>query len=216
MSIDAPSTPEISLEGRSQMQATWDEHLKELNTVIDGLGMPMDEHIKEIVVGLNLNGIATDSSCGGHPDSLGLPYIGGTATNQPRYRYIDQEEIERCLVEKYHLDDVRDIYDEGPMEKEYFDLIDTKEETSEYQAWYPKNDILREKVVHLIDEFNSTRPVPRIHLSPIYPGFRIEGHNRKTVDNGNEELRISEIYESQKEFQLFMEFLKKRYLSGVK
>ncbi|MFQ6084458.1 MAG: hypothetical protein ACE5WD_14030 [Candidatus Aminicenantia bacterium] len=46
---------------------------REVKLIRDELGMPVDEAIKELVIGLHCCGIKTLSSCGGHLDR-GLPY----------------------------------------------------------------------------------------------------------------------------------------------
>jgi hypothetical protein len=53
-----------------QKQKIWGEKLKDMDRIVDGLGMQMDENIKECVVGLWLNGFNTSSSCGGHIENI--------------------------------------------------------------------------------------------------------------------------------------------------
>lgn len=54
-------------------QEMWDSMEAEIDHWIDGAGYPIDQEIKETVIALNLMGIETISSCGGHLDH-GLPY----------------------------------------------------------------------------------------------------------------------------------------------
>lgn len=54
----------------------WDEQRKKVDRLTDGLGMPLDEGIKEIVVALNVYGFQTCMSCEGHADrACSYPWV---------------------------------------------------------------------------------------------------------------------------------------------
>lgn len=53
----------------------WNEGLKQADLIADKLGMPIDEGIKELLIGLWVQQIPTNSSCAGHEDRGVFPYI---------------------------------------------------------------------------------------------------------------------------------------------
>ena len=192
----------------------WERVLKNLENIVDGLGMPIEEGIKEAVASLNINKIPTGSSCGGHvgPDRLSFPYISGEAEGEPRYRYQGEDKIIDDLMVKYNLTNRREIFDNGEIENEYYKLTDKLEETDEYKKWYLKNQPLRQQVGELIEEFNITRPESKMHLTPIYPGYKFEAHDRQKKFNDEVDNK-KEIEQAQEEFRLFTEFLKNKFFT---
>src|SRR5947208_415256 len=57
-------------------QEMWDTMSAEVNHWIDGAGYPIDKEIKDTVIALNLMGIETIASCGGHLDhGLSYPWV---------------------------------------------------------------------------------------------------------------------------------------------
>lgn len=203
--------PQIKKETEKQKQ--WEQALKNLETIADGLGLPIEQSIKETVAALNVNEVPTSSSCGGHIEDgrLSFPYVGGEAFHQPQYRYQGEAKIIKDLIEKYHLLYRHEIFDDGKVENEYYNLIDGLDETEEYKEWYLKNEPLEQRVLKLIEEFNATRTNARICLTPIHPGYRMEAHDRhmEFIDVKQKE---SEIKFAQEEFRMFTEFLKQRFL----
>ncbi len=197
-----------------EKQKKWEEVLKNFEQVTDGLGLPIEESIKETVVSLNVNEIPTGSSCGGHieKDRLSFPYVSGEAPGEPQYRYQGEDKIIESLITKYKLSDRREIFDDGKIEDEYYNLTDNLEETEEYKEWYLKNEPLIQQITQLIEEFNTTSSSGRICLAPIYPGYRIEAHDRKKefVEDMQKE---KEIQLAQKEFKAFTDFLKQRFFA---
>ena len=55
------------------MNKEYNRVLKEVNKIVDGLGKPIDPHIKKAVFTFRYLGLSTTSSCEGHLD-WGLPY----------------------------------------------------------------------------------------------------------------------------------------------
>lgn len=195
----------------------WNEEFSKLDNVVDALGKGIDENIREAVVSFKLNGVPTNSSCGGHIEDSNpsFPYIQGEAECEPEYRYIGEKEIVDHIKQKYNLENTRDIFRNTEVEKEYYKATGESEETEEYKEWDLKNKPLKENVQALIQEFNLNRSLqanmPRIHLGRIYPGYRVE------VDEEEEGLESDEIKRriemAQQEFELFAEFLKNKYFS---
>jgi hypothetical protein len=55
------------------MKQSYEEVSQEVNELADGLGWPVDEKVKNIVVALRLQGFSTEASCEGHMEK-GLQY----------------------------------------------------------------------------------------------------------------------------------------------
>jgi len=58
---------------RARRRAQWDEVREDVNHIVDALGMPIDEGVKEAVTALRVFGFPTVASCEGHFD-WGYPY----------------------------------------------------------------------------------------------------------------------------------------------
>lgn len=198
-----------------EKQQAWNTALADLERVVDGLGLQIEESIKETVVAFNINGIPTDSSCGGHiePERLSFPYVMGQALGEPEFRYEGEEAIVHDIAEKYNLKRWRDLFGDSSAEKEYDARTAELLETKEYSEWYAKNTPLTESVQKLVTEFNATRTRTLLHLSPIYPGFRVEANDKKKIPSDPEETK-AEIRLAQEEFRAFTEFLKERYFAS--
>src|SRR5580692_619243 len=95
---------------RQEKTRAWLEKLTEIEHIRDALGFPIDEHIREAIVALNVSGIPTSASCEGHRDrAKGAPWIKVEAPNRPRDRFADESEIIEAIAEKHHIsaEDVR-------------------------------------------------------------------------------------------------------------
>jgi hypothetical protein len=186
----------------------WDQQLALLARMTDGLGMQVDENIKETVVGFNLNGFPTSSSCGGHvDDQLSFPYIQGKPEGEPEYRYIGEEQIIRELIERYSLTNEREIFDGDIVEQKFYELTEGKEEKDEYKNWYGNCVILTNQVQDMITRSG----IKSIRLVPLYARYRVEAHDRRQFSN-RQELEKA-IKNSQKEFKKLTKFLKELYFS---
>lgn len=158
-------------------QEQWQKTLENLDHIVDLLGKPIDENIKLVVASLNANGIPTVGSCGGHTEErLSFPYVYGEANGEPKYRYEDEQEITEGLINKYSLKDRRAVWSNELAEKEYYDLTEGLKETEEYRNWYAKNELLRQEVTQLIEDYyagQGTSSVKSLHLKRVYPGYKI-------------------------------------------
>jgi len=133
----------------------WLDRLEEIEHVRDALGFPIDNNIRETIVALNLSGMPTSASCEGHTDrARGAPWIKIEALGRPRERYVGEDGIVETTAEKYHvsMDDVRRSRNVEAWE-EASNLAANNGETPEYQAWRMKNDILRDRLIMLLEEF---------------------------------------------------------------
>lgn len=86
-------------------QQQWNLFSDEVKTWVDSLGLPIDSEIEETVVALNLLGIPTIASCGGHLDhSFAYPWIDiRQDTSEINCLEIEEESISNqlSLEEKY-------------------------------------------------------------------------------------------------------------------
>lgn len=162
---------------------TWDNKLKELEKVTDRLGMPIDNNILETVAGLNLLEVSTSSSCGGHvrgegEDRIRFPYFGGHAPDEPKARFVGEQELRNELATKYGIDP-EDIDSDERSLHEYWDTIQSKDyqETQQYKQWMALNESIENRVNGLVEEFYrdiKTSPEIRLHMGHIYPGYIVE------------------------------------------
>jgi hypothetical protein len=77
---------------------------KKVDKITDALGMPIDEGIKEAVIMFNAVGLYTSSSCEGHLDhGFPAPWIDVEVSNEPKERYVGENEIYRKVARKYNL-----------------------------------------------------------------------------------------------------------------
>lgn len=202
----------------------WEKSVKELDFIADRLGMPIDENIKEAVVGMNLNGLPTTGSCGGHTgERYNFPYLMGQADGEPEYRFINEAEIIKKLSGDSTLpvgEIRRNIYMDGDsgIGKIFWDYIKENDakETDEYINWGNQNDLLEEKAKDLIEEFYKEKGVGVeriIHISPISDAYYIDTN---TVDDIHpskidKDIANKKITEAQKEMQEFTTFLKNKF-----
>ena len=201
----------------------WEKALEDIKSVVDGLGLGLDPSVRELVVAINLNGIITDGSCGGHTRGVHIrgPFLMGTAENMPKFRRVGEKEIVEELMSRYKISRMGNIFLNKKAEREYYDKTRGLKETKEYKDWYNKNIPLIRDVQNILDEFNQQNDDKKfpLYLSPIYPGYRIEvktGNFPKLTSNSNEAKRKKAkhiVLESQKVFEKFRDFLKTRYFN---
>ena len=212
-------------------RVVWDSKLKELEKVTDRLGMPIDGNILETIAGLNLLEIPTTSSCGGHLRSeedhkIGFPYFGGHATNEPKTRFVGEQELRDKVAVKYGIDPKNVDRDKKSLH-EYWDILadDDYQETEEYQAWMSQNEDIKNRIARLLEEFYQgaeVLPQVKLHIGRIYPGYRIETVYDSVIE-ALEKSGLSEeematkaedyVRTAQEEMIRFTEFLKRKYLS---
>jgi hypothetical protein len=215
---------------RKLREEQFQSRVEELKKVTDRLGMPIDKNILETIAGLNLLGIPTSSSCGGHLKSeegnLGFPYFGGHTPNEPRIRFRGEIGLRDKIAAKYGVDP-KQVADDEKSLHEYWDTIQNEDykETEEYQKWMAENENIKTKVAKLLEDFYQNRAPgkARLRLGKIYPGYRVE-----TIDGAEiEELKKQEIPEdemtarleeqiraAQKEMAEFTEFVKQRFANS--
>ncbi len=119
----------------NEQDIAWNEIRRQVDTITDRLGMPVDEEIKEVVVGLRANGINTVSSCGGHTDGdrLAFPWVCCAASDQPEFRFKDEENIKNAIAQKYSIlaTDIFNVENDSA-QKDYYEMTRNAPETDEY------------------------------------------------------------------------------------
>lgn len=179
----------------SEKQRRWNEALEALNHIDVG-NTPLDENIRETLVGLHVLDIPTTASCGGHLEDLEV-----SDSDRGPFLFVQN-------VEDRPDDDGKTVEQE---------LVD---------KWIKGQEILLRKVRSLLEEFNSNRPENkyRLYLRDIgQPGYRIEsgaekewdamqakGETASQMDSRIRELTIG----AQTEFAAFTEFVRQKYFVG--
>jgi hypothetical protein len=121
---------------------------KEIEQITDGLGMPIDEGIKEAVAIFNAVGLYTSASCEGHIDrGISAPWIEISAPNEPEERFIGQQEVFEKIAKKYGI--TTEELKRGKIMAAYWEALEEssqKEETEDYKKWKEENKKLLKKL----------------------------------------------------------------------
>jgi hypothetical protein len=211
---------------RLEKTKKWLKAVDEIKEVKDLLGKPIEEHIRDTVVGLNVLEIPTSGSCEGHIDrAIPAPWVYIQADNRPQERFVGEEATFEATAKKYGIptEEVlraknHDAWVEATV------AGDNGEETAEYLEWRKKNDQLRMRVQELLDNFYQERIVDaaaRIQIDQRAEGIRIhnggEDYTRKTSHSLSDEERRAlaiRLKEYQAEMQTFADFLRDKYLDS--
>src|SRR3989344_7158037 len=213
---------------RTEKQRAWEQKLKELDHITDGLGEDIDKQIKEVVGALNVNGFNTYQSCEGHAEKgRGAPWVWIEAPDEPEGKYIGEKEAFQKIADRYGIsyEDAK----EGKNEAAWIEVNDIRlqnGETPEFVAWREENARLKKTVEGFLEDFyknRSTNEAIRIVAEDV------GGVGAFRVHNGGEDFaRINEFAEEQKagfderllkyrqEMEAFGKFLKERFLTGNK
>jgi len=211
----------INKSKKSEKQQIWETKLKELSSVVDNEGTPIDKDILETVAALNLNGFPTIKSCAGHTQMhpLAFPFILGWADGRPENRFDNDKKIRQTIARK-HRGFPAEIEFNPLATKEYFKIVEKRglKETKEYQEWDKKNIIIQKTIRSFLRQFYSKRNVSkdmRIYLPKTKGVYLVMVGNPKIKKRmekkdliPSEKLKIEKnITDAQKEIKLFTEFL---------
>jgi hypothetical protein len=172
-------------------ETTWQTAVDRVKKITDKLDMPVDPEIVETVAILQLMGIDTSMSCGGHEDRItGGPYVMFTSKEAEAYR-------KKCA----NIGDPRDsLY---------------KEFTGKAMAAIQNEQA---KLYPLLDKFYSNRATPfaqRLMLRTLGLSVcRLECQGADMAVISKPRDRITILTNNRKEMADFTEFLKKTYLEG--
>lgn len=186
-------------EERKQCR-TWDEMAALCKRVVDRLGTPIDPSIFEAVVALNLLGIVTTASCGGHEDH---------GTFAP---FIDIKAQEGWEVEQAEHDawkDSEQLREQGASREAFVaareKIWPLKRQAQSYQH------VLRSSLLEYLDAFYAHRSVSADRrLALQYHGYRtrLESQGAGLQEGRKEEERAQKLCEYQEEIARFAVFLK--------
>ncbi len=201
----------------------WIKITKKVNSLKDALGMPIDSKIKQVVIGLNANGITTTSSCGGHKNrGVLFPWVMCSPVNgKPKYRFNHEKIIWEKIIKKYNIVSKNIFWPKNKeAETEYYKLCLAAGETKKYKNWYKKLDLFIEEMRKILKEFYSNRDSEikivvddKIFENALFsiPEEKLEMKLRKKLNNKH---LLNLLVQTRKEMSAFAEFLKKRYFSN--
>lgn len=144
---------------RDRKQRVWDAARKEIDTWADALGEDVDERVKEAVTACKVLGLNTGQSCQGHTDhGIGAPWIRFEAPNEPKYRYVGEQDMWIRIAKKYRLssEKARRGYNMQAWQEGVRQISDNKE-TLQYGRWKKETGALRDRVASLLAEFYTGR-----------------------------------------------------------
>jgi hypothetical protein len=210
----------ISLHGSEvnlTKQEMWNMMDSEVSHWTDSLGHPIDKEIKDIVIALNLMGIETIASCGGHLDH-GLPYpwvdvrIYSAEAQKMMQELLDiQNKIskeEEFLQRKFPDLSYNDFYD-LPEGKNLKDLCEKKhilrESVFQSEAKY------LEELNQLLDQFYEIHKFSYDNtLINLNGRLHSIGGDRQQIRS--QEQKFLKLIEYRKEMEAFTIFLKNKFL----
>jgi hypothetical protein len=189
----AMSEEERKEHEKREIEAYLEEIRKEVERLVDKLGLPVEEGIKETVVMLNAFEIRTSASCEGHFQKKG-----------EKVKYFDGEKITEEVLQE---DKVRPPW------------VDIDSRISDIENWR-KNEALKEKIrkqnnffqkrmKNLLRLFYRERKVPfdqRLHLRPkgIYGAFRLENQGAKILEKEKKKEKLDQYRREMIEFARFL------------
>lgn len=208
------------------MDQYWDDLVKHFCGVSDGLGMPIDDEIFDIVVALNALGITTTMSCAGHitrdEGDIRYPWVDFSASDATIQSLEEEEQklhkkamkLQKKLARLRKKDDV-----------ERADMREFAEKSR--AAWRVYHSLrhqqsklqipLRQQVVEYLTRFYDGRTVPfdrRLTLRVISSNTRIESQGAADFYLCEpREVQLQKLAEYRDEMRAFTEFLKGIYAS---
>lgn len=216
--------------------ASIEKSRREIEHITDGLGLPIDEGIREAVAVLRALDIETTQSCEGHRDrGSPSPFIDVEVRGKPVYRFHGEQEAREAIAMKYDI--APKEIDSWPLEEDRqlraeqayeewgrWITAHATEETPKYKAWYKADRDSQRTVRKLTAEFYSTRAKPaegyvrlehgRLHVAnSLYKKFQtsvLNGRGRGLSAEDLERLH-QQLPVAQAEMQAFIDFLKQKF-----
>jgi hypothetical protein len=189
----------------------WDEMAREVDTWTDGLGMPIDEKIRDTIIVLNLLGLKTQQSCEGHLDhGRFYPWISfdmedaelELLINQAREISIKAEKSEQATIARHPELTVRDAL-----------LLEESELAPLWQtrnaAWDKVEQSRKMKVVLLHDLLmafykDGANPDTMITHEHIYDIASAGGYWQSIRDDATKTAKLKEYQDEMRRFTEFM------------
>ncbi|GCE29590.1 hypothetical protein KDA_50740 [Dictyobacter alpinus] len=207
------------------MDQHWDDLVHQFCAVSDGLGMPIDDEIFEMVVALNALGITTTMSCAGHitrdDGDVRYPWVDFSASDAT-IQHLDAEEQKlhkKAMKWQKKLTRVR--------KKDVARAERRACEEKSHAAWHAYHALghqqrklqvpLRQQVVAYLVQFYDGRNVPfdrRLTLRVLSTNTRIESQGAADFHLCEpRDRQVQKLAEYRDEMRDFTEFLKKIYIS---
>lgn len=210
----------------SERQGIWEETLKDLETITDKLGMPIDAGIRETVASFVVNKFPTTGSCEGHIDkeedgtfTKRSPYVA-ISVDVPKERFVGEKDIKRLIANKFGVKVGEILQDNGnDAEMAYWEYIQANQiaETVDYVAVRSSNDQLLEDLRALLEEFYKEREVSRFILKKVGPsGYFHLATKKENIKNINDKSLSGferELAMDQEEINAFGNFLKRKFFN---
>lgn len=205
--MSPPQPPELlPPDSREAREENWQRMSEYFDEVSAGQKIPIEDGVRDAVIGLNIHGVITNASDEGHAERLhAAPWIQFTMS--------DDEDLHKLAIELDIEADMLHAHDPNDPK-----LARIAEEASrrnrEYEAGKAK---VFQQVGALLSEFYQGRTINNWNSV-----LKINGFERTITPNGaliqpslDEEQRRRNLEEYQEEMQAFGAFLKLRYLEGV-
>lgn len=171
------------------------KELEQVGTIIDGLGLPIDEEIKVLVATLRVLGFVTTSSCAGHMDK-GTPYVEISSLVTQGFKRQSRVIEVIDLMQKYPGDQA--------YANEYMELTAKPKQANLEEAW---------RLQQLLNSFYQTRNVLVDSVLIIKSiggglgGYRLESNGAAFVGVIQPQERLDWLKNAQAEMNAFAEFL---------
>ncbi len=164
--LDEPGAETVIKSDFKKKQAAWNAKKQEIEHTVDGLGLDLDDGIKESVVAFNMSGLNTTASCEGHLDhGMATPWIDIGAANQPDTRFSGEAEIFQRIADArgFSVEDIR-RWRSTEAQDAWFDAMKEARghgETPEYEAWRAETEKQGHQTEALLDKFYADRETPQ-------------------------------------------------------
>lgn len=203
----------------------WNAFALEVNGWGDGLGLPLDEGIKEVVIGLNLFQIITRQSCEGHLDWGRLyPWVdfqfdfNNTKFQEQRAQINEKiDSLEKILEEKYpqlSLREILELPEAEPLLQHYEErrLFWLNAEKEKLSCIKPLEDLLREfyRVHHC--SYETMLIIKKMNDDDYW--YELASYTSQWQISLTSEQKAEKLLEYQKEMTAFGHFLKQKFLNA--
>lgn len=221
---------------------SWNQKRLQIDTIVDGLGTPIDENIKDTVVALQISGVQTTSSHEGKVGHYPIPYVDIESHEAEglmnRYseecmQLISQEERDLrkerdILLQQWRLID-------NPEDLEYQRIEGRLDEVADALAAFPRvtsetskkikdqllesNRLAEYKISQLLENFYSSRAKHdeyELVLKPVgmLGAVRLLPKNYEHQEQELDEIRILErLKQYQAEMRAFTDYIKQQYIA---
>jgi len=201
-------SPEQNKAAESEQEMIWNDKRKEVDRIVDGLGLGIDEGIKETVTALRVYGLNTQQSCEGHMRGEGrriasLPWITICVPEPKGWEKAKDKIIKQKKGE---------IVEDPEQQKKTEEFVGKAE-----VEWRVKNFEQYKKAMDLLEDFYRQRETPfearlTFSLFGSFGAFRIQNLGFPTVPLLSQEEQFKKLELYRKEMNDFAEFLKNKHL----